>query len=103
MKKLFPLLFFIGITFVARSQVRVGILGGANRSTILETNSLTNWNTIKNNYSPIYGYHGGFFADFPLNKKGSLSFQPAVIYYNKGRKYLQKFDTTTSFTVDSSF
>ncbi len=103
MKKLLPLFFFIGITIMARSQVRVGILGGANRSTILETNSLTNWNTIKNNYSPIYGFHGGLFADFPLNRKASFAFQPAVIYYNKGRKYFQQFDTTTSFTTDSSF
>ncbi len=104
MKKLFPLFFFIGITFIARSQVRVGILGGANRSTILETNNIPGWDsTTKKNYSPLYSWHGGMFADIPLTKKGNFSFQPSVIYYNKGRKYLQNFDTTTSLRKDSSF
>jgi len=103
MKKLLQLFIFTGLACIAHSQVRVGILGGANRSTILEKNSLANWDSIKKNYSPIYSFHGGVFADFPLNRKANLSFQPAVIYYNnKGRKYSQKFDTSRSFTADSS-
>lgn len=101
MKKFFPLFFLLIASTVASAQVRVGFLGGANRSTILETNNLANWSTIKGNYSPIYGYHGGLFADISLNKKGSLAFQPSVIYFNKGRKYFERFDPATSLIADS--
>ena len=104
MKKLLPLFFFTGIILTSHSQVKVGLLGGANRSTILETNSIPNWSaTTKMNYSPIYSWHAGLFADMPINRKGNFSFQPSVIYYNKGRKYAQHFDTTVSFTMDSGF
>ena len=103
MKKLLPLLFFVIMASAAAAQLKVGFLGGANRSTILETNSIPNWSSIiKPNYSPLYGAHGGVFAEIPLNKKGSLVFQPGAIYFNKGRKYKQQFDTAVSFVADSS-
>ena len=78
------------------SQAKVGLFGGANRSEILQTSNQANWNTIKGNYEPIYGYHGGLLAEFALNKKGSLAFQPNVVYYNKGRKYMQTFASPTT-------
>lgn len=96
MKKLllsFSLLLVYAVVF---SQAKVGLFGGANRSEILETSNQANWNTIKGNYEPIYGYHGGLLAEFSLNKKGSLAFQPNVVYYNKGRKYFEKFATPTT-------
>src|SRR5882672_3336247 len=103
MKKLLPLLFFIITGSAATAQLKVGFLAGANRSTVLETNSIPNWGTdIKPNYAALYGGHGGVFAEIPLNKKGTVVFQPNVIYFNKGRKYDQKFDTAVSFVSDSN-
>ena len=102
MKKLIPFFVFVTLASVSSAQLKVGFLGGANRSTILETNSLPNWSTIKPNYAPLYGAHGGVFAEIPLNKKGSVVFQPGAIYFNKGRKYAQQFDTAVSFTSDSN-
>ncbi|MBK7433823.1 MAG: OmpA family protein [Chitinophagaceae bacterium] len=91
MKKLLLLLFLFAGPIAAMSQVKVGLFGGANRSTIVQTSDQANWSTIKPNYDPIYGYHGGLLAEFALNKKGSLAFQPNVAYYNKGRKYFETF------------
>ena len=88
----------------AKAQINVGIIGGVNQSTIVETNTLPGWNNIKNNYKWLQGFHGGVFSQIPLNKKGSLVFEPAVMYYNKGRKYFQQFDTSSNVLAkDSSF
>ena len=102
-KIIFLLALVLGQT-VLNAQVKVGIMGGANESTILETNNLSNWNTIKSNYDWLIGAHGGLVSEIPFNRKATLVFQPAVLYYNKGRKYFQRFDTT-SFVIakDSSF
>src|SRR5476651_960573 len=98
MKKLIPSLILLIASFTSVAQLKVGFLAGANRSTVLETNSIPNWGTdIKPNYAPLYGAHGGVFAEIPLNKKGTFVFQPGAIYFNKGRKYAQQFDTTVSF------
>lgn len=102
MKKFFPLFFLLIAFGTANAQVKVGFIGGANRSTIVETNNLPNWSTIKPGYSPIYGYHGGLFAEFSLNKKHSLAFQPTVIYFNKGRKYDQTFNPVTTLKDSGS-
>ena len=104
MKKLFSLFIFLFSVNAATAQVKVGIMGGANQSTIVETNNLVNWNTIKNNYSWLIGAHGGLVTEIPFNKKASFVFQPAVLYYNKGRKYFQQFDTSRMVLAkDSSF
>ncbi len=104
MKKLFFVFILSGILFNATAQIKVGILGGANQSTLVETNSLPNWSTIKKNYKWLQGFHGGLFSQIPINKKGSLVFEPAIVYFNKGRKYFQSFDTIGSvLKKDSSF
>ncbi len=102
MKKILPALLFLIVSYTATAQLKIGFLGGANRSSVLETNSLANWSTIKPNYSALYGAHGGIFAEIPLNKKGSLVFQPGATYFNKGRKYAQSFDTSVSLVRDTS-
>lgn len=104
MKKLFSLFVFLYIMTAVTGQVKVGIMGGANQSTILETNNLSNWNTIKNNYDKLIGAHGGLVAEIPFNKKASLVFQPTVLYSGKGRKYFQRFDSVSTVLIkDSSF
>jgi outer membrane protein OmpA-like peptidoglycan-associated protein len=89
MKKFFPLIFLVILAATGNAQTRVGFIGGANRSDILESNNAA----TKQYYSPIYGYHGGLLAEIPLNKKHSLFLQPAVVYYNKGRKFYESFTT----------
>ena len=104
MKKIFILLVLNFAVSTSNAQIKVGILGGANESTIVETNNLTNWGNIKKNYNWLQGFHGGLVTEIPVNKKGSVVFQPALVYYNKGRKYFQQFDTSvTILAKDSSF
>ena len=104
MKKIITVILFTGMAFFATAQVKVGVMGGANMSTIVETNNLTNWSTIKKNYKWLQGYQGGVVSEIPLNKKATFVLQPAVMYFNKGRKYFQQFDTTgAQLKKDSSF
>jgi outer membrane protein OmpA-like peptidoglycan-associated protein len=85
------------------AQLRVAITGGGHQSTVIESNDLPNWNEIKNNYSARTGAHFGFVADIPFGLTSKFLFQPGVLFFNKGRKYAETFDTTTSsvFTIDA--
>jgi len=103
MKKLLPVLLFVITASVASAQLKIGFLGGVNRSTILETNSIPNWGTdIKPNYAPLYGPRGGIFAEIPLTKKGNLVFQGGAVYSSKGRKYEQHFDPLVNPLIDTT-
>jgi OmpA-OmpF porin, OOP family len=77
----------IGLSAVTSAQVRVGILGGAHQSEVLEENDLPNFDDFKKGYSKRTGAHFGFIADMPFSPKSKLYFQPAVIFQAKGRKY----------------
>ncbi len=77
----------------AHSQVRIGIAGGPSISSVKETNDLPGWDSIRNNYSSRNGLHIGIIADIRLSTKSKFYFQPAVFFYNKGRKYTSPFDT----------
>ena len=95
MKKalLISVIIFTSILF-SHAQFRIGIVGGLHQSTVMETNNLSGWDSIKGNYSGRTGGHFGFIADLPFSQKSLLSFQPGIIYYTKGRKYFQSFDTS---------
>jgi OmpA-OmpF porin, OOP family len=82
--------------------MRIAILGGAHQSGVMEENNLPGWDTLKNNYSKRTGPHFGFLADLPFSSTSKFSFQPSVIFYPKGRKYLEKFDTTVSNIIQIS-
>jgi OmpA-OmpF porin, OOP family len=84
------------LSIASHAQFRIAIVAGGQQSTVKEENNLSNWDSLKNNYSGRVGFHFGFIADLPLNPASHFSFQPGVIYYNKGRKFAQSFDTTTS-------
>ncbi len=94
------LLILLSATIVSYSQLKVAIVAGGHQATVLEENNLPDWNEIKENISGRVGVHAGFVADLPFAEKSKLYFQPGVIYYNKGRKYSQQFDPSTS-TVTS--
>lgn len=79
------------------AQVRVGIFAGPNSSSVIESNNLSNWNSIKDNYKSRLGLHAGFLADIPVS--GKLYFQPGVQYSAKGRKFAQTYDTAAHDTA----
>jgi OmpA-OmpF porin, OOP family len=100
MKRIYTLLsaiLFVAIT--SHSQLRVGILGGAHQSDILETNDLPNWEEYSKFYSPRTGVHFGLNADLPIGRRGTFAFQPTVMFYHKGRKYSEIMDTTIHDTL----
>ena len=82
------------------AQLRVAITGGGHQSSILEKNNLPGWDQIKGFYKGRGGAHFGFLADLPLSARSGFFFQPAVLYYPKGRKYNQVFDTTVYETLN---
>jgi len=79
------------------AQVRVGILAGPNSSSVIESNNLSGWNNIKDNYKSRLGLHAGFLADIPISSK--LYFQPGAQFSNKGRKFAQTYDTAAHDTA----
>ena len=97
MKKSITVLFisflFIGI---ANGQIRLAIAGGAQNSSVREENNLPGWDTARNNYSPRTGFHLGFVADMPFSPRSVLSFQPSIMFSNKGRKFAATYDTSVS-------
>src|SRR5450432_1366343 len=98
MRKIFTFLlvslFFIKTNSFA--QLRVAFVEGGHQSTVLEQNNLSGWSDNKGSYLPRTGAHFGVIADLPVSKHSHASLQPGIIYYNKGRKYAQQFDTLTS-------
>jgi OOP family OmpA-OmpF porin len=95
MKK--PLLFAVLLLIswqISNAQLRLAIAGGGHSSTIVETNSLPNWDEIKSGYTGRTGAHFGFIADLQLGVKSKFYAQPGVMFYNKGRKFSSTYDTT---------
>lgn len=93
MRKIAVLLFaLLTGTSQSRAQVRVAVLAGGHYSDVIEENNLPNWNDIKSGYEGRIGFHTGFLADIPFSPRSKIFFQPGVIYYNKGRKFSQRFD-----------
>jgi OmpA-OmpF porin, OOP family len=76
------------------SQIRMAVTGGGHLANVKETNNLPGWDSIQSNYSGRGGAHFGFIADISFSIKSKLYFQPGVILYNRGRKYIGTFDTT---------
>jgi outer membrane protein OmpA-like peptidoglycan-associated protein len=74
-------------TFISHSQLRIAILGGAHQADVKETNQLPNFDEYKKGYSTRTGVRFGFLADLPFSANSPLSFQPGVIYMNRGRKF----------------
>lgn len=77
---------------ISDAQLRIALAGGGHSATINETNSLPNWS--ESNYSSRTGAHFGFIADLQLGVNSKFYAQPAVMFYNKGRKFFSTYDTT---------
>jgi len=87
------LLISLLVLSVSYSQVRIAVAGGAGVSSVKETNSLPGWDSISSNYSSRTGIHIGIIADIRLAPASKFFFQPAIFFYNKGRKYTTPIDS----------
>ena len=96
MKKALFVLLLSAPGLFAVAQVRVALLGGGQQSSVIEENNLPGWSGTKSLFTPRTGIHAGFIADIALGSKSDFFFQPGVIFYNKGRKFSQDFDTSLS-------
>jgi outer membrane protein OmpA-like peptidoglycan-associated protein len=98
MKKLLNLIAILCcLVAISNAQTyRIGLLAGPHQSKVLEENDLPGWDDLKNSYTPRTGVHFGVIANLSLNAKSSLFFQPGILYYNKGRKFAARYDTTVS-------
>src|SRR5687767_6190925 len=95
MKKLSLLLAAIALFhFSSVSQLRIAMVGGGHTASVKETNNLPGWTELESKYSSRTGVHFGFLADLQLGPSSKFYFQPGVVFYNKGRKFSNTYDTT---------
>ncbi len=87
---------FLFLSIISFAQPRIAIVAGGHQSTIKEENNLPGWDTLKGFYSGRAGTHIGFIADLPFSTNSPLFFQPGVVFYHKGRKFFQRFDTSAT-------
>ncbi|OQP52596.1 hypothetical protein A4H97_25060 [Niastella yeongjuensis] len=93
MKKLYALLLLTATLYNANAQLRLGIVGGPQSSTVKETNYIPDWdNTTKPYYSKRSGLNLGVIAEMPIGYTNKLFFQPGIIFSNKGRKFARSYD-----------
>ncbi len=88
------LFLFVLLSFYSPAQLRIAIVGGGHTSSVLEKNNLPNWNELKSKYTSRTGAHFGFLADLQVGLKSKFYIQPAVMLYNKGRKFSSNYDTS---------
>jgi outer membrane protein OmpA-like peptidoglycan-associated protein len=88
MKRIF-LLLLSSLFYISslHAQLKVAIVGGGHQSKVLEDNNLPGWDSLRNFNSGRGGVHLGFMADLRFNENSNFYFQPAVMFFNKGRKY----------------
>jgi len=103
MKKLYTLLLFIATMYTANSQMRLGIMGGPQSSSVIEKNFIPDWdNTTKPWYTKRSGLNLGLIGEMPLGYTNKLFFQPAIFYSTKGRKFQRYYDIAAA-TSDTLF
>jgi OmpA-OmpF porin, OOP family len=92
MKKYSLTLFILLVFKYGFSQTKLSILGGVRQATVIESNNLAGWDSIKAGFSPVNGIHAGLMADIQASKKYPLYFQAAIIYTAKGRSFSAKYN-----------
>lgn len=105
MKKiLFSAAILLGFCPLMNAQLRIALAGGGHTSTIIEKNTLPNWSELESGFSGRTGAHFGFLADLQLGYQSKFYAQPGVMFYNKGRKFFQNYDTAVYdyFSIDKN-
>ena len=99
MRKLSLFSIIILVPFLIHAQIRVGLLGGPQWASVLETNNIGGWDTAaKPHYSSKVGAHIGFMGEISLGKNFYL--HPAIMYSSKGRKFY-KYDSLAANDKDT--
>jgi OmpA-OmpF porin, OOP family len=104
MAKNIVLLLLILNSSLSFAQIRLGVIGGPQSSSVTEKNSIAGWDTSAGKYySNKSGLHIGMIAEIPFGQQSLFYFQPSIIYSQKGRNYLKAYETTSSDTVYSFY
>ena len=104
MKRTSTLILILFAFIFSQGQVRMGIIGGPQSTTIIEKNDIPGWDSsTKNNYLKRGSFHLGVLLDIPLTSKGDMYFQPGIYFSGKGRKYSEVYDTAKALATDTAF
>ncbi len=99
MKKITLLFTVLAIQFVAYSQgnMRFGMKGGLNYSTIIETTNKSDGLSRQPTTSPKISIHGGFTFEFLFTER--ISVQVEALYSAKGAKMINSYQTSDGTEV----
>ena len=104
MAKTCLLLILILNTAVSFAQIKIGVIGGPQSSSVTEKNNIPDWDTSTGKYySGKSGLHIGMMAEIPFGQQSRFYFQPAIIYSQKGRNYLKSYEVSSSDTAHSYY
>src|SRR5918993_5080295 len=87
---------------ISHSELRMAILGGPQKATVDETNSLPGWEeAIKPGFTSRNGFHLGILVDVPLATNGKWFLQPGILYSGKGREYFSQNNEDIALVTDT--
>jgi outer membrane protein OmpA-like peptidoglycan-associated protein len=81
------------LSFAAKAQFSVAIVGGLQTTSVSPAFTLLP-DTVSKNATNKTGVKVGFIANVPVNEQQTLFFQTGIIYSQRGSKTLQHFDTS---------
>jgi outer membrane protein OmpA-like peptidoglycan-associated protein len=104
MKKWLLLLLLFVFAFIhLQAQVRLGVFGGAQATSVLETNHLPGWDsTTKPFERGRTGFQLGAMLEMPIGQSG-LFFQPSFSFITKGRIYDKNNDSLNALATDTIY
>jgi OmpA-OmpF porin, OOP family len=75
------------------AQIKIGIIGGPQSTSVTEKNDIPQWDTTTGKfYTNKSSFHIGMMAQIPLGQDSRFYFQPSVLYSQKGRNYLKYYE-----------
>lgn len=102
MKKVFTCFLLLIIGFSTYSQLRVGLIGGPQSTSILEENNIPGWNKdVSPYYTNRLGGNIGLLGEIPLGSSTRWFLHPGLLYQTKGRKFFKRNDTVTANLSDT--
>ncbi len=104
MKRCLPL--FIGMILLipafSLAQLRVAVIGGPHKASVKENLNPYYDSTVSQSFGSRNSFHVGVLIDVPLSNSNKWFFQPGILYFGKGRSYVQGFDTSGIPAPDTS-
>src|ERR1700730_1566405 len=88
------LLFLLLTATASFAQIKIGIMGGPQSTSIIEKNNIPGWDTTTSKYySNKSAFHIGVAAEIPFGGNSHFYFLPAVLYSEKGRNFDKTVNT----------